>query len=109
MVGVFGLSPHTGELVELLGLHLQHCDHWTYEIHQFLNKSLVGKLFGLIRKVEEEQGKYDRRSLNSDYWLREIPQQPLSAFCDEDCRITPVIPVGDFRKAGCVVADAKMP
>ena len=70
-----------------------------YASHPSPSKSLVKERFGLVSKVEKEQGKYDRRSLNSDYWLREIPQQPLLAFCDEDCRIASVIPVVDFELA----------
>ena len=42
--------------------------------------------------VWEKLGSHDHRQSNNDYYQRGLPQQPLSAFGDEECSTNPIIP-----------------
>ena len=58
--------------------------------------------------VEEKLGSHDHRQSNNDYYQRGLPQQPQSAFGDEECSTNPIISDAELWWTAHVTADAKI-
>ena len=58
--------------------------------------------------VGEKLRSHDHRQSNNDYYQRGLPQQPLSAFSDEECSTKPIIPDTKLWSTAHVTADEKI-
>ena len=58
--------------------------------------------------VWEKLGSHDYRQSNNDYYQRRLPQQPLSAFGDEECITNPIIPDAKPWQTAHVTSEAKI-